>query len=86
MLAATLLIGVVYTLVNILIDLVHGWLDPRLLGAAAEHADPEEIRPRPAGVGSGLIIVLAVVFIALFGTVAGAASRRRHRPRTCCSG
>ena len=30
MLAATLLIGVVYTLVNILIDLVHGWLDPRL--------------------------------------------------------
>jgi peptide/nickel transport system permease protein len=30
MLAATLLIGVVYTLVNILTDLVHGWLDPRL--------------------------------------------------------
>jgi len=30
MLAATMLIGVVYTLVNILIDLVHGWLDPRL--------------------------------------------------------
>jgi len=30
MLAATLMIGVVYTLVNILIDLVHGWLDPRL--------------------------------------------------------
>lgn len=31
MMAATLLVGVVYTLVNILIDLVHGWLDPRLL-------------------------------------------------------
>lgn len=30
MLAATMLIGVVYTLVNILIDLIHGWLDPRL--------------------------------------------------------
>ena len=30
MLAVTLLIGVVYTLVNILTDLVHGWLDPRL--------------------------------------------------------
>jgi peptide/nickel transport system permease protein len=30
MLAATLLIGVVYTIVNILTDLVHGWLDPRL--------------------------------------------------------
>ena len=30
MLAATLLIGVVYTMVNILTDLVHGWLDPRL--------------------------------------------------------
>jgi len=30
MLAATLLIGVVYTLVNILVDMVHGWLDPRL--------------------------------------------------------
>lgn len=30
MLAATLLIGVVYTAVNILTDLVHGWLDPRL--------------------------------------------------------
>jgi len=30
MLAATLLIGIVYTLVNILTDLVHGWLDPRL--------------------------------------------------------
>ena len=30
MMAATLLIGVVYTLVNILTDLVHGWLDPRL--------------------------------------------------------
>ena len=30
MLAATLLIVIVYTLVNILTDLVHGWLDPRL--------------------------------------------------------
>ena len=30
MLAATMLIGVVYTIVNILTDLVHGWLDPRL--------------------------------------------------------
>jgi len=30
MLAATLLIGLVYTLVNILTDLVHAWLDPRL--------------------------------------------------------
>jgi peptide/nickel transport system permease protein len=30
MLAVTLLIGVVYTLVNILTDLVHGLLDPRL--------------------------------------------------------
>lgn len=30
MLAATLMVGVVYTLVNILTDLVHGWLDPRL--------------------------------------------------------
>jgi peptide/nickel transport system permease protein len=30
MLAATMLIGVVYTLVNILVDIVHGWLDPRL--------------------------------------------------------
>jgi len=30
MMAATLLVGVVYTVVNILIDLVHGWLDPRL--------------------------------------------------------
>jgi peptide/nickel transport system permease protein len=30
MLAVTLLIGVVYTIVNILIDLVHGLLDPRL--------------------------------------------------------
>src|ERR1051325_771177 len=30
MLATTMLIGVVYTVVNILTDLVHGWLDPRL--------------------------------------------------------
>jgi peptide/nickel transport system permease protein len=30
MLAATMLIGIVYTIVNILTDLVHGWLDPRL--------------------------------------------------------
>ncbi|HEX3952695.1 MAG TPA: ABC transporter permease [Stellaceae bacterium] len=30
MLAATLLVGVVYTIVNLLTDLVHGWLDPRL--------------------------------------------------------
>jgi ABC-type dipeptide/oligopeptide/nickel transport system permease component len=30
MLAVTLLIGVGYTVVNILIDLVHGLLDPRL--------------------------------------------------------
>jgi peptide/nickel transport system permease protein len=30
MLAVTLLIGVVYTVVNIVIDLVHGLLDPRL--------------------------------------------------------
>ena len=30
MLAVTLLIGVVYTIVNILTDLVHGLLDPRL--------------------------------------------------------
>ena len=30
MLAVTLLIGVIYTLVNILTDLVHGLLDPRL--------------------------------------------------------
>jgi ABC-type dipeptide/oligopeptide/nickel transport system permease component len=25
-----MLIGIVYTIVNILTDLVHGWLDPRL--------------------------------------------------------
>jgi peptide/nickel transport system permease protein len=31
MLAATLLIGVIYTAVNILTDLVHAWLDPRLI-------------------------------------------------------
>ncbi len=30
MLAMTLLIGVVYAVVNILVDLVHGLLDPRL--------------------------------------------------------
>ena len=30
MLAVTLLIGVIYTVVNILTDLVHGLLDPRL--------------------------------------------------------
>ena len=30
MLAVTLLVGVIYTLVNILTDLVHGLLDPRL--------------------------------------------------------
>jgi len=30
MLAVTLLVGVIYTAVNILTDLVHGLLDPRL--------------------------------------------------------
>jgi peptide/nickel transport system permease protein len=30
MLAVTLLIGVVYALVNILVDVVHGLIDPRL--------------------------------------------------------
>ena len=30
MLAVTLLVGVIYTAVNILTDLIHGWLDPRL--------------------------------------------------------
>jgi peptide/nickel transport system permease protein len=30
MLAVTLLIGVIYTAVNILVDLVHGLIDPRL--------------------------------------------------------
>jgi peptide/nickel transport system permease protein len=29
-LAVTLLVGVIYALVNILVDLVHGWLDPRV--------------------------------------------------------
>jgi ABC-type dipeptide/oligopeptide/nickel transport system permease component len=27
----TLLVGVVYAVVNILADLVHGWIDPRLM-------------------------------------------------------
>ena len=31
MLAVTLLVGVVYAVVNILADLVHGWIDPRLM-------------------------------------------------------
>jgi peptide/nickel transport system permease protein len=31
MLAVTLLVGIVYAAVNILTDVVHGWLDPRLL-------------------------------------------------------
>jgi peptide/nickel transport system permease protein len=30
MLAVTLLIGVVYAVVNILVDLIHGLIDPRL--------------------------------------------------------
>ena len=30
MLAVTLLIGVIYALVNILVDVVHGLIDPRL--------------------------------------------------------
>jgi peptide/nickel transport system permease protein len=29
-LAVTLLVGVIYALVNILVDLVHGWIDPRV--------------------------------------------------------
>ena len=29
-LAVTLLVGVVYAIVNILVDLVHGWIDPRV--------------------------------------------------------
>ena len=30
MLAVTLLIGVIYALVNIIVDVVHGLIDPRL--------------------------------------------------------
>jgi peptide/nickel transport system permease protein len=30
MLAVTLLIGVIYAIVNILVDVVHGLIDPRL--------------------------------------------------------
>jgi peptide/nickel transport system permease protein len=29
-LAVTLLVGVIYAVVNILVDLVHGWIDPRV--------------------------------------------------------
>ena len=38
MLAVTLLVGVVYAVVNILTDLVHGLVDPRLLDQAARRA------------------------------------------------
>ncbi|SKA10252.1 peptide/nickel transport system permease protein [Enhydrobacter aerosaccus] len=34
MLAVTLLVGAVYAMVNILVDVVHGLLDPRLMGRA----------------------------------------------------
>ena len=36
MLAVTLLIGVIYALVNILVDVVHGLIDPRPAGAGLE--------------------------------------------------
>ena len=30
MLAVTLIVGVIYALVNIVVDVVHAWLDPRV--------------------------------------------------------
>ena len=53
MLAVTLLVGTVYAAVNILVDVVHGLLDPRLMERRTD-ADPAQARARRAG-GAGAL-------------------------------
>ena len=65
MLAVTLLIGVIYAAVNILVDLVHGLIDPRLTRAALIMLIFRKFaKDKPAVIG--LIVVLAVVVMAIF--------------------
>ena len=59
MLAVTLLIGVVYALVNILVDVVHGLIDPRLreAGLSLMLVLAKFAKDKPAVLGAGIVVL-----------------------------
>ncbi len=64
MLAVTLMIGVVYAVVNILTDLVHGLVDPRLMDSRHKPGPPQALRDLPAMFGLALVVLVLLVAIA----------------------
>ena len=84
MLAVTLLVGVIYAIVNILVDVVHGLLDPRAAGAAGERADPPKV---PARRARGARVSSSCCSSCCWRSSARwlAPIRRTPRRRTCCS-
>ena len=84
MLAVTLVVGVIYAVVNILVDVVHGWLDPRLREQAVMLILAKFAARRAGGAGSR--IVLVVLSRRDLRAAARALSRTMPRPRTCCAG
>ena len=65
MLAVTLLIGVIYALVNILVDVVHGLIDPRLReqGLSAMLVLAKFAKDKPAVLGAAIVLLIAIVAI-----------------------
>ena len=67
MLAVTLMVGVVYAVVNILTDVVHGLVDPRLMDRRGMRPGPAQAVARSAGDVRAGASSLFVLLIAMFG-------------------